>query len=76
VSSSLQPRNLAQLYAAQHSVHLTGGSLRVFRRFARLEVVSDKMVLSRPTHQQVTQTVRLINTKLLSVYGIYFMKRH
>ena len=43
--------------ATQHSVHPTGGSLRVFRQFAWLEVVSDKMALSRPTHQRVTHTV-------------------
>ena len=34
--------------AAQHSVHPTGGSLRVFRQFVWLEVDSDKMTLSRP----------------------------
>jgi len=38
-------------------VHLTGGTLRVFKHFARLEVVSDKIALSRPAHQQVTPTV-------------------
>jgi hypothetical protein len=37
--------------ATQHSVHPTGGSLRVFRQFARLEVVSDKIAFSRPTHR-------------------------
>ena len=31
--------------------------MRVFKRFRRLGVGSDKMVLSRPAHQQVTQTV-------------------
>jgi len=36
-----------------------GGSLRVFRHFAWLEVDSGKMALSRPTHQQVTQAVGL-----------------
>jgi hypothetical protein len=30
-------------------VHPTGGSLRVFRQFARLEVGSGKSALSRPT---------------------------
>jgi hypothetical protein len=44
--------------AAQHSVHPTGGSLRVFKLFAWLEVGSGKMALSRPTHQRVTPTVR------------------
>ena len=34
-----------------------GGSLRVFEQFAWLEVGSGKMVLSRPTHQRVTQAV-------------------
>jgi hypothetical protein len=43
--------------AAQHSVHPTGGSLRVFRHFAWLEVGSGKMALSRSAHQRVTQTV-------------------
>ena len=39
-------------------MHPTGGSLRVFRQFAWLEVGSGKMTLSRPTHQRVTPTVR------------------
>ena len=42
---------------AQHSVHPTGGSLRVFRQFSWLGVGSVKEALSRPTHQRVTQTV-------------------
>ena len=43
--------------AAQHSVHPTGGSLRVFEQFVWLGVGSGKTVLSRPTHQPVTQAV-------------------
>src|SRR5512143_1280777 len=43
--------------AAQHSVHPTGGSLRVFKHFAWLEVGSDKIAWSRPAHQRVTHTV-------------------
>jgi hypothetical protein len=52
--------------AAQHSVHPIpdkerrghgGGSLRVFRQFAWLGVGSDKMALSHPAHQRVTQAV-------------------
>ena len=43
---------------AQHSVHPTGGSLRVFRQFLWLEVGSSKAALPRPAHQRVTQTVR------------------
>jgi hypothetical protein len=39
-------------------VHPTGGSLRVFRRFSWLEAGSVKTALSRPTHQQVTRTVK------------------
>lgn len=31
----------------------TGGSLRVFKQFAWLEVGSVKMAFSRPTHQRV-----------------------
>jgi len=42
---------------AQHSVHPTGGSLRVFKQFVWLGVGSVKMALSRPTHQRVTLTV-------------------
>ena len=42
---------------AQQCVHLTGGSLRVFERFAWLEVDSVKEGLSYPAHQQVTRAV-------------------
>ena len=45
---------------AQHSVHPTGGTLRVFRQFSWLGVGSVKMALSRPTHQRVTQAVGLL----------------
>ena len=38
-------------------MHPTGGTRRVFRQFAWLEVGSVKMALSRPTHQRVTQAV-------------------
>ena len=44
--------------ASQHSVHPTGGGLRVFRRFARLEVGSVKVALSRPAHLRVMLAVR------------------
>jgi len=43
--------------SAQQSVHPTGGSLRVFKQFALLEVGSGKAAFSRPTHQRVTPTV-------------------
>jgi len=42
---------------AQQSVHPTGGSLRVFKQFAWLEVGSVKMPFLRPAHQRVTQAV-------------------
>ena len=42
---------------AQHSVHPTGGSLRVLGQFAWLEVGSVKAALSRLTHQRVTPAV-------------------
>ena len=42
---------------AQHSVHPTGGSRRVFRQFAWLEVGSIKAAFSRPAHQRVTPAV-------------------
>ncbi len=48
-----------QFKTAQHSVHPTGGSRRVFRQFAWLGVGSGKMALSRPAHQRVTHTVSL-----------------
>ena len=51
--------SLAPLMPAQHSVHPTGGSRRVFRQFAWLEVGSGKMALSRPAHPRVTQTVEV-----------------
>jgi len=51
--------------SAQHSVHPTGGSRRVFEQFAWLEVGSVKMALPRPAppdracrdHPRVTQAV-------------------
>jgi hypothetical protein len=46
--------------AAQHSVHPTGGSRRVFRQFAWLEAGSVKAAFSRPAHQRVTHTVGLL----------------
>jgi hypothetical protein len=54
-------RSLAFREVAQHSVHPTGGSLRVFKRFAWLEVDSGKAALCCPAHQRVTQTVRRQN---------------
>jgi hypothetical protein len=54
--------------AAQHSVHPTGGSLRVFKHFAWLGVDSAKMVFSRPAHQRVTPAVRRwLNLVILKV---------
>ena len=50
--------------AAQHSVHPTGGSLCVFKQFGWLGADSDKVALSRPTHQRVTQTVGTLLSKL------------
>src|SRR5215208_91874 len=43
--------------AAQHSVHPTSGSLRIFKHFTQLEVCSVKMALPRPAQPPVTQTV-------------------
>ncbi len=42
---------------AQHSVHPTGGSLRVFKQVSGLEAGSGKVALSRPAHPRVTLTV-------------------
>jgi hypothetical protein len=49
--------NFTPAAAAQHSVHPTGGSRRVFKPFAWLRVGSGKAALSRPTHPRVTHTV-------------------
>jgi hypothetical protein len=48
---------LKAMKCTQHSVHPTGGSRRVFKQFAWLEVGSGKAALSRPAHPRVTQTV-------------------
>ena len=63
---SLISENGSSRKAAQHSVHPTGGSLRVFRDFAWLEVGSGKMALSRPAHQRVTPAVRRFPSKIMS----------
>ncbi len=57
-----QAVSLAFMQVAQHSVHPTGGSLRVFRQFSRLKAVSAKAELSRPAHQRVTPAVGRTNT--------------
>jgi len=44
-------------YAGAMVVGLQLRCVRVFRHFVWLEVDSDKTALSRPAHQQVTQTV-------------------
>jgi hypothetical protein len=49
--------------AAQHSVHPTGGSLRVFRHFAWLKAGSVKGAVSHPAHQRVTPAVGRTNRK-------------
>ena len=46
--------------AAEHSVHLTCGSLRVFGQFAWLEAGSVKMALSSPAQPPLMHTVRLL----------------
>ena len=63
---------------AQHSVHpnpgkvrrgqgggtaVLGDGVRVFKQFAWLEVDSDKIAFSRPTHQQVTPAVGQLNSQ-------------
>jgi len=61
---------------AQHSVHPTGGSLRVFKHFSWLEFGSVKVALSRPTHQRVTRAVgRLIEKNHLEYLNISILKR-
>ncbi len=42
---------------AQHSMHPTGGTRRVFGQFTWPGVGSVKMAFSHPTHQRVTHTV-------------------
>ena len=57
-------KSLAFGEATQHSVHPTGGSLRVFKQFSWLEVGSGKMALSGPAHQRVTHTVRRFESRI------------
>ena len=60
---------LVNIKVAQHSVHPTGGSRRVFRQFAWLGVDSVKVALSHPAHQRVTPAVRRFPSKImLSVF--------
>ncbi len=54
-----------QVYA-QHSVHPTGGSRRVFKQVAWLQVGSGKVALSRPAHPRVTHAVRQPPAKKVS----------
>ena len=53
-----QAVGLAFIGSSQHSVHPTGGSLRVFKQFVCLGAGPVKIALSRPAHQPVTQAVR------------------
>ncbi len=55
---------LRKAESAQHSVHPTGGTLRVSKQFAWLEVGPGKMALSPPAHQRVTQTVGWLRPKV------------
>ena len=54
-------RFLKMSNSAQHSVHPTGRSLRVFRHFSWLGAGSGKVALSRPAHQRVTPAVRRLS---------------
>jgi len=56
----IRQRKSRLIQCAQHSVHPTGGSRRVFRQVVWLEVGSVKVASSRPTHQRVTPAVRCI----------------
>src|SRR5512145_1808824 len=49
--------NVNIVKAAQHSVHLTGGYVPRFQAVCLTPATSVKMALSRPSRQQVTQTV-------------------
>ena len=57
IEIALNDQDRFSTYHAQHSVHPTGGSLRGFKHFARLEVGSVKMALSCPAHLPLTPTV-------------------
>src|SRR6266540_4050795 len=57
----LRSASLAFDECAQHSVHPTGGSLRVFKQFVWLKAGSVKVALSRPAHQRVTPAVGRTN---------------
>jgi len=62
--------SLAFCELAQHSVHPTGGSLRVFKQFLGFKLDSVKVALPRPAHQRVTQAVgtplQVLNTGLFA----------
>ena len=55
---------MRQKSVAQHSVHPTGGSRRVFGQFVWLKAGSAKMAFSRPAHQRVTPAVGLPNDNI------------
>src|SRR6266511_5100931 len=59
--SGFQAVSLAFIVPAQHSVHPTGGSRRVFKQFVWLKAGSVKVAFSRPTHPRVTHTVGRTN---------------
>ncbi len=52
-----QCHRLSVLGAAQHSVHPTSGTRRVFKPFSWLEVGSAKIALSSPAQPRVTPAV-------------------
>lgn len=55
--------------SAYHSMHLTGGSQRVFGQVSGLQAGSVKAALSHPAHQWVTQAVgRLLSALLLVIW--------
>jgi hypothetical protein len=56
---------------AQHSVHPTGGSLRVFKQFRWLEAGSGKAALPRLAHPRVTHTVGRFNVFNLRYYNLH-----
>src|SRR6266496_2851163 len=57
MENRLKMTMISKVNAAQHSVHPTGGSRRVFRLFAWLGIGSLKTALSHPARQRVTPAV-------------------
>ncbi len=67
-----------RLKVAQHSVHPTGGTRRVFKQFAWLRAGSAKVELPRPAHPRVTpavETVEKVGKQLAQCHMVLYTYR-